>query len=71
MSQHTDVTQLKELHKETILKKPNVIGVGTGYKVKRGRRTDELSIMVLVRQKIPEAGLEPDALVSPLIIDLS
>jgi hypothetical protein len=63
MSQRVDVTQVKETHKEAILAKPNVVGVGTGYKVSRGQRTDELCVVVLVRQKIPEAGLHPEALV--------
>jgi hypothetical protein len=63
MSQQADVTRIKETHKEAILAKPNVVGVGTGYKVSRGQRTDELCVVVLVRQKVPEAGLHPEALV--------
>jgi len=64
MAQQSDVTQVKELHKEAILDKPNVVGVGTGYKVRGGVTTDELSIMVLVRQKLPVEALAPEALVS-------
>jgi hypothetical protein len=63
MSQRVDVTQVKETHKEAIMARPNVVGVGTGYKVSRGQRTDELCVVVLVRQKVPEAGLHPQALV--------
>ncbi len=63
MSQRVDVTRVKETHKEAIMAKPNVVGVGTGYKVSRGQRTDELCVVVLVRQKVPEAGLHPEALV--------
>jgi hypothetical protein len=63
MSQQADITRVKETHKEAILAKPNVVGVGTGYKVSRGQRTDELCVVVLVRQKVPEAGLHPQALV--------
>jgi len=65
MNQQVDVTRVKELHKEAILAKPNVVGVGTGYKVSRGRTTDELCVVTLVRQKVPEAGLDPEALVPP------
>lgn len=67
MVQQADITHVKETHKETFLSKPNVVGVGIGYKVIRGRRTDELCIVVLVRQKIPKAGLDPEALVAPEI----
>lgn len=67
MFQQADVTHVKETHKEAILSKPNVVGVGIGYKVIRGRRTDELCTVVLVRQKIPKAGLDPEALVAPEI----
>ena len=64
MPDEAEVGRVKELHVEAILEKPNVIGVGIGYKVTRNRRTDELSVIVLVRQKLPEAGLRPDDLVS-------
>ena len=64
MPDEAEVGRVKELHVEAILEKPNVIGVGMGYKVTRNLRTDELSVIVLVRQKLPEAGLRPDDLVS-------
>lgn len=63
MSEREEVQQAKELHKAAILAKPNVVGVGTGYKVRGKRTTDELCIVALVRQKIPKAGLAPEALV--------
>jgi hypothetical protein len=65
MSEHEEVRQAKELHKGAILAKPNVVGVGTGYKVRGKRTTDELCIVAMVRQKIPKAGLAPEALVPP------
>jgi len=57
------VSQVKERFKETILRKPNVVGVGTGFKVVRGRRTTDLCVVALVRVKVPRAGLAEDALV--------
>ena len=68
MSEQAQVAQIKELHKEAILARPNVVGVGTGYKVTEGHRTDELCVVTLVRQKIPKAGLPPGALV-PQAVD--
>jgi len=61
--EHSKVVEAKELYKETILSKPNVIGVGTGYKNRGGRAVGDLCVVALVRQKIPRAGLPEDALV--------
>ena len=58
-----EAIQAKSLHKSTILTKPNVVGVGVGYKMVGEDKTDELSIIALVREKIPIAGLLPEALV--------
>ena len=58
-----EIVRVKEQYKETILAKPNVVGVGTGYKVVGGVTSDDLCIMAMVSKKIPRAGLEPDAMV--------
>lgn len=63
MSEQEIVKQSKETHKATILAKPNVVGVGVGEKVSDGQKTGETCVVVLVRQKIPLAGLSADALV--------
>lgn len=55
--------QVKEAHKRDLFAKPNVVGVGVGEKVSGGVKTGEVCVVVLVRQKIPAAGLEPEALV--------
>jgi hypothetical protein len=68
MMQRDEVKRIKALHTEAILAKPNVVGVGTGYKVIRGQMTDDLCIVAMVRQKIPKAGLTPQALV-PKVVD--
>ena len=57
------VSQVKERVKETILRKPNVVGVGTGFKEVRGRRTTDLCVVALVRVKVPRAGLAEEQLV--------
>jgi hypothetical protein len=63
MSEREEVKQAKELHKVAILAKPNVVGVGVGYKVRAKQTTDELCIVAMVRQKIPKDGLAREALV--------
>lgn len=63
MSHREDVRDVKEAHKKSLLATTNVVGVGTGYKVRGGEQTDELSVVVLVRQKKPKAGVDPGELV--------
>jgi hypothetical protein len=63
MSQYDEVKQAKTFHREALLGKPNVIGVGVGYRVDRGRTTDELSVVVMVRQKLPPAALDERSMV--------
>ncbi len=63
MAEQAQVRQAKELNKEAILSKPNVVGVGAGYKVSKGELTDEICVVVLVREKLPPAGLDPQALI--------
>lgn len=68
MASHNEVSLIKDTNKDQIMSKANVVGVGTGYKISHGQTTDELSIVVLVRQKVPPAGLLPEALV-PTALD--
>ena len=63
MLDHRDIARVVDRHKELVLSKPNVVGVGVGFREVRGRRTDEMCAVALVRQKIPKAGLAPEALV--------
>lgn len=71
MTQAQVVKKVKEIYKDSLLIKPNVVGVGTGYKVIRGRKTDQLCIVTLVRQKIPVAGLPRDDRIPPEINGVS
>lgn len=63
MAQQQTVTQVKEAHKQAILARPNIVGAGTGYKVRRGERTDELCVVVLVSRKVPLAALSAQDMV--------
>jgi hypothetical protein len=61
MAHEAEIRQVKERYKEKILEKPHVVGVGIGYKVAGRRETDRLSIVALVRQKLPVAALPASA----------
>jgi len=63
MAIQPEISRVKEMHKEALMAKPNVIGVGTGYKVSDGERTGELCLVTLVRQKVPPSALQADAMV--------
>ena len=63
MAQQSEVKIVKDAHKEVILSKPNVVGVGVGYKIKGQQKTSDLSVVVLVRQKIPQAGLTAEMMI--------
>lgn len=63
MAEHDPIREAKERSKDEILSKPNVVGVGVGFKEKRGRLTDDVVVVALVRQKVPEAGLKPRQMV--------
>jgi hypothetical protein len=63
MAIQPEISRVKETHKEALMAKPNVIGVGTGYKVSEGKRTEELCLVTLVRQKMPPSALQAEAMV--------
>jgi hypothetical protein len=62
MPEPKEVQQAKEAYKAEILAMPNVVGVGVGEKESAGRKTGEICVVVLVREKLPEAGLPAEAL---------
>jgi hypothetical protein len=55
-----DIRHIKKIYKAAIMSKPNVVGVGTGFKNTNGQVTNQLSIITLVRQKLPSAQLSPE-----------
>ena len=55
--------KIREKYEKELLKKPNVIGVGVGLKIKGGKVTDEPAIMVYVTRKLPKEHLSKEELV--------
>ena len=54
--------EAKENLREELLRHPNVRSVGIGYRVKKGKRTRELTLVLGVRKKLPEAMLDQSRL---------
>lgn len=56
----TNILEIKEGAKEVLLGKPNVVGVGVGYKLVNGEPTSEQAVTVLVEKKLPLSALALD-----------
>lgn len=52
---------VKDEYLQELLSYPNVVGVGVGYRMVQGVRTDQVAVVVMVRSKQPAAGLQPEA----------
>jgi hypothetical protein len=55
--------QVKGIHLDDLLSKRNVVGVGLGYKISHGARTNELSLVVSVTRKEDPSALAAQDLV--------
>jgi len=54
---------IKQAHESELLNKPNVVGVGVGFRQTGGKPTRDVAIVVMVKVKLPAADLRPqDAL---------
>ena len=62
-----EVKQAKDQHTPALMAKPNVVGVGIGYKVVAGQTTDVLATVVMVSEKPPTAGLSPEDRIPPAV----
>jgi len=63
MTDFASLAQAKEANQEGILARPNVIGIGVGYRETGRTLTDDVCVVVLVQQKVAPAALSPGALV--------
>lgn len=63
MADIQEVRRTNAEFKQQLMRKPNVVGVGVGYKERGGRRTSELCVVAMVRIKVPRAGLLPEDMV--------
>jgi len=57
MKPQKHIRTVKKEHEQYLLHKANTNSVGIGYKQVNGKKTDELSIVVGVRKKLPKAKL--------------
>jgi hypothetical protein len=60
-------TEVKRRHEKELMRKPNVVGVGVGFRTHGGVRTDEVCIVVSVKIKLAASQMKPGDLVPPSI----
>jgi hypothetical protein len=60
-------TQVKERHEREIMQKKYVVGIGVGFKEQGKVRSQQLSLVVYVSQKLPETALDPQDRIPPSI----
>jgi hypothetical protein len=51
---------VKDLHEADLMRKPNVVGVGLGFRQRAGYPTGEPAIIVSVTHKLPMSLVDPD-----------
>ena len=49
---------VKRRHEAELLRKPNVVAVGVGYRTRGGQLTSEVCIVVSVTRKVPASQLK-------------
>jgi hypothetical protein len=57
------IKAVKRLHEDDLLSKPNVVGVGIGYRRTGGQATQDLALVVMVSRKMPAALLAEQDLI--------
>ena len=70
MSHFGEVRQARIANTKALFTRPNVVGLGVGYKLTAGKATDHLSVVVMVREKIPVSGLKPEEIIPQDLDDI-
>lgn len=55
--------QVRAKHEHELMRKANVVGVGIGFRRRRGELTDEPAIVVSVTHKVPRSKLNTEDVV--------
>jgi len=54
-----EATAVQERYADELMRKKNVVGVGVGLRKVGGRPTDQICIVVMVKDKVPLHSLPP------------
>lgn len=61
----TQIARARQLHEPQLFKDPNVLGVGSGYKLRDGQATDTPALLIYVTTKVPKGRLPASRYVPP------
>ena len=61
------IRNVKDKYTDELMRKKNVLGTAIGYKDKDGQKTGELSLVVMVRKKVPLSQLDAQDIIPPEI----
>lgn len=54
-----EIQQVLDSHRDQLMRMPNVVGVGIGFREVAGERTKQLAIVVFVNKKLPRTAIAP------------
>ena len=57
--------EVKRRHEKDLMRKPNVVGVGVGFRTRGGVQSDEVCIVVSVKVKLAPSQMKPGDLIPP------
>ncbi|MCY4063516.1 MAG: hypothetical protein OXG53_14185 [Chloroflexi bacterium] len=57
-----EIAAVQERYDTWLMRFPNVVGTGIGYRQRKGQPTDELCLVVMVSQKLERSDLPDDAI---------
>lgn len=63
MQSYDQIKKIKDQYTKVLMAKAHVVGVGIGFAQRGGIRTEEMSLIVMVDQKLPSEALAPDDLI--------
>jgi hypothetical protein len=64
------ILEVKRRHEQELLRKANVVAVGVGYCTRGGVQTNQLGIVVSVKNKVPLSTLKPKDVIPAKIEDV-
>jgi hypothetical protein len=61
----TQIALARQLHEAQLFKDPNVLGIGSGYKLSNGQATDTPALLIYVTTKVPKGRLPESRYIPP------
>lgn len=61
------ISEVRKRREREIMAKKNVVGLGIGFKERGGTSSEELCLVVLVSQKLPDEDVASDDRIPPFV----